>query len=282
MLLLMTWVQSAQVITYSQKSELDKLLLSDQQLLIENCNASAFQQISETVFISQFYEGISQCLLFLEQLLQRENLKMQHRRLKKTITHHEAKQIGHPILPNPMDKRIKKILQLNSDNGDRIFDSFSGKWFGHWNNYRMEHHWLPPKAIDTTLLIFPEVSLQVYQTAYTGDGFGWNYQIKKNGTSLLMGYVCHINAQGQIIQKRPHIGLPQPDNSIIWITKDHIYFEYICPDPNHKNVPKHYVITGAQFRGKEMVPKTHFAFQEIYFSKFQFNPNLSVKSHLQE
>ncbi len=146
---------------------------------------------------------------------------------------------------------------------------FSGKWFGKWRNDEVNHLWLRPVKTNKTFRIGTEEAyLRAYQSAFIGDGIGLNYLIEWDGEFYLLGMTYHYQ-EGEIIMKRPHIGLSQSENTIVWLTKDHIYFEYLC-NCNKIGLPEHYVIDGVYFHKDHEEVKSAEGFRAIYFREKRF------------
>lgn len=113
------------------------------------------------------------------------------------------------------------------------FHPFSGRWYGLWDERRVDHEWRipleinPPRPVDKT-----GFDIQILQYAWVGDGFGWNFLVNPHGktdTMILMGMVYHtddLNTE-QVSNYDPHIGIDAGPGRIIWITPGHIFFEEI-------------------------------------------------------
>ena len=135
---------------------------------------------------------------------------------------------------------------------------FSGKWYGKWREMSVNHLWLSPVKLNKEISINSKVFyLKAYQSVFIGDGIGWNYILENEGISYVLGMTYHYK-KGKITMSRPHIGFTQNKNTIIWQTKDHVYFEYIC---RCKKIgrKKHYLIDGVYLK--------HEAFRAIYSRK---------------
>lgn len=278
LLIVGTRATKAQVSLEKSKCILKELLKKDYNELSKQINSRFFKKISLKTFTSLFYEGIHQSIPFIESFRQPEQINLYQKRIRKILRSRRVAAINqHKIMPLRIDKKSCKAMLNWSGSGHQVFSAFSGRWFGHWESNRVEHYWLPPRNVSGLPHSFPfGVSIQAYQSAFTGDGFGWNYQIHRNGKSSIIGYVCHFDAHGNIYMKRPHIGVPQSDNSIIWMTNDHVYYEFICRNEKHQNLSTHYVISGAYFQKGKKILKV---FQEIYVNGFPFAPNLQAESH---
>lgn len=246
---------------------LNNLLLKDYYKLKEHNNSTFLKTLSPEEFVALFHEGIEASISFIENYKKPGKMQDYNNKIKQVITFHKRSKNQHKIHAVKLNFDLNKTSFENNGNREHIFKAFSGKWFGFWKSTMVKHHWLLPREFSKIKLPYSnrELILNYYQSAFTGDGFGWNYQIKMNGKSFLVGYVCHFDENGHLCMKRPHIGVLQKNNAIIWITKDHIYYEFICKGGKHHNgLPPHYVITGAYFKnGMEMSDKT-VMFQEIY------------------
>lgn len=269
----------AQDFSVSKNSLISESLKEDLKELKTQSSSTFFKHISPEEFTMLFYEGVYKSAIFLDSIMLTKQIHIYEKRIEKTISSHREMVLKHNLATNFKKNNFLNPIYQGVMNGYTLFNLFSGTWFGHWNLKRVEHFWLPPRLIENLKPTKKfEISIESFQSAFTGDGFGWNYQICKDDTSYIIGFVCHFNSNGKLIMKRPHIGIPQTDNSIIWITKNHIYFEFICKDSNHKDLSTHYVISGASFQESEKTFKIKKTFQAVYFN-YLFASTTLVESH---
>ena len=60
-----------------------------------------------------------------------------------------------------------------------------------------------------------------YQSCFTGDGFGWNYILRKDSDVLVLGYVYHFNANGKLAYGCPHFGFINGSGGLTWISTEY-------------------------------------------------------------
>lgn len=148
---------------------------------------------------------------------------------------------------------IELINSISGNAGEMFgtlsFELFNGKWYGKWDQYKVDHDWEPtlefhpPIIIDTTNAF----SLRAVQYAWIGDGFGWNAVIApkhRNTGDVILGSVYHVHNQNpdEIYAHRPHVGISLDEGQLIWITQREIFLEQVIPSPNQNN--ESYSITG--------------------------------------
>ncbi len=246
---------------------LNEHLEADFKLLkAEHCTKGVLKSVTLDEFILLFYEGVNECLSFLSTFnCNRSLYKRRAKVLRKQFKKGKSK---HPIFPKLNRRSIRKAFNSGSKECSESFDTFKGKWFGHWQSMLVEHYWLPTTLLNTPVKVRNyTANIEAYQTAFVGDGFGWNYQIRINKYSYILGFVCHLNSEGDVYMKRPHIGIQHHQNSMLWLTKDHVYYEFVCNTKAHKNLPKHYVISGGLFNDRLKHKKLTQLFQDVYFDK---------------
>lgn len=161
----------------------------------------------------------------------------------------------------------------------RTFDSFSGKWFGKWDNLYVDHHWFPSVAFSPRMRIdaFHDVHIEFGQFAWVGDGFGWNIVASEGQASkklFVLGSVYHV-VDGdplQVRQHRPHVGVVSSEDRIIWITRGEIFFEERFREDAQQ--PERYTITGFRyvFDGVTIRSREN-AFQAIYTRRSEVRPD---------
>tara|TARA_R110002073_G_scaffold108336_8_gene243573 strand:+ start:7292 stop:8152 length:861 start_codon:yes stop_codon:yes gene_type:complete len=270
----------AQDFSVSKNSLISEFLKEDLKELKTQSNSIFFKHISSEKFTTLFYEGVCESASFLDSFILTGQIEKYKKQIQKAVLSHQKTQIQHDITSEFENNSFLNTIYHGAINGYNLFNLFSGKWFGHWNLKRVEHYWLTPRLVENPKSAETfEISIESFQSAFTGDGFGWNYQICKDDTSYIVGFVCHYNSNGEIIMKRPHIGIPQADNSIIWITRNHVYFEFVCKDLNHRDLSTHYVISGASFQENDAFFEITKTFQAVYFNCL-FDSDAPVRSHL--
>ena len=182
-----------------------------------------------------FYEGLENATTMLS-TGSNSNVILRWSRIHQLISDsfypvHEAQSMWHD------ESRAKR----------KTLNAFSGSWFGVWRDFSVDHHWLrtikKKRHLDLKGL---QITLLAYQTAFIGDGIGWNYIVEFLGEEYLLGITYHFK-NGEIMMARPHIGF-SGNNSILWYTQDHIYFEYLCFCPKGTG-SSHYMIDGLSLIG---------------------------------
>lgn len=157
----------------------------------------------------------------------------------------------------------------------KFYGSFGGKWHGLWEQNEVDHHWSEYVALDQPLSFetpdTENVDLIGYQYAWVGDGYALNHAARSADGSriFLLGYVVHIRDRDleQEVIRRPHVGVVDGPNRLIWITKSEVFFEESFPADESKN--ESYCITGFRYRIDRNAPNSSTliakeAFQTIY------------------
>ena len=263
----------------SEETNIHQLLKEDYTALKSNKDFQLQEKISTQEFILLFFEGIHESISLLEAIKKEKQTDQYQDLIEKTLELQSQKPLKHSLKISNVLYEYSEDITNNAIDGYKLFNFFSGRWFGLWGTDIVQHQWLLPWKLNSLIPNTDNYSISSFQTAWTGDGFGWNYQIQKNGKSYIIGYVCHFNESGKVTMKRPHIGFPQPNNSIIWLTKDHVYIESICENQEYSTNPKHYVISGSYFNDKQQPAVILKTFQEVYFSSFRFGLKNSPASH---
>jgi len=218
---------------------INTLLREDLKVLKANSKSNQLKMLSAEIFISLFHEGINEAIPFLKDYKDDAYKVL----LEKTITTLKTKDNIHEIFPAKTYTDSKQANGKWSYSSFDIFNNFSGKWYGSWKQKEVNHNWLPPKLlVPEKFNVLTKTALKAYQSAFVGDGFGWNYLISIDNQLHIIGYVCHFDQIGDISMKRFHLGIPQPNEAIIWITKDHSYFEYVCSNIIHRSLGKNKII----------------------------------------
>lgn len=180
----------------------------------------------------------------------------------------ENSNLNHQI-KKPRGTKTNLSMALNS------LSQFSGEWHGNWKETRVHHLWLPVR--EYVQEITDEVTLMAFQSCFTGDGFGWNYVIQQNNQIVILGFVFHFNADKNITSKNPHYAFSNHNNELIWVSEDHIYYEFVCNSSNCFE-DRHYVISGAAYNEQTKQLKFPYGFQTIYVPN---NENLPVFKNIQ-
>ena len=252
-------------------NQVDSLLALDLILLKLGTRSSYVENFGNASWRQLFIEGIHCSYDFFREeitpLAKRFHPRRSLRLLEKTC---RRVQKLHPISAGSVFKNPYRACRKLINSNQYTFNTFEGMWHGKWREDRVDHLWLPTNSdfdVDSTLHLPPDCKLLAFQSVCVGDGIGWNYLIQHRKRIILLGYVCHFNKSGDISQRRPHFGFPQPGKGVTWFTKDHIYQEFVCKSPSCDIKDDHYVITGFHFARKLIRIELINAFQAVYFSK---------------
>lgn len=244
---------------------LNSLLSNDFNTIIQSIDVAMASNISETKFLQLFDEGLRQGFQMLLYNLEYDRFKLHRKRIRTSKRLLTTSRFCHPVFHGRIKLRKSGKTKVNG-NHYGIFADFRGKWFGLWKEHRINQCWLAPRYIraffehngHTTLL-------KSFQTVAIGDGIGWNYTIEYKKKLYLLGYTVHFNGEGKIYLKRPHLGMAQKQNALLWITKNNYYLEYICKSEKCSALPLHYCISGSYFRKSDDVSPVEI-FQAVYLS----------------
>ncbi len=138
----------------------------------------------------------------------------------------------------------------------QFYGSFEGKWYGVWDKRKVDHHWgsyVPGAPVRDYTVDGKSVRLDGYQYAWVGDGYGLNHVCSSadGKQKYLLGYVVHIRDQNveQEVVRRPHVGVIDGTDRLIWITKGEVFFEEAIRtgDPSTHR----YYITGFNYAWKD-------------------------------
>ena len=234
------------------------------QLKIDYDQLSRFTDQVETYeinllkFSSLFREGLKKAIQFYNSPEQHPDVK-----LKKAI---KPFYLQHPTVHAVQRQRMAHT-QLGA--GIAALNRFAGNWYGLWKETKVAHLWLPVRQVYQSLT--DDLQLLAFQSAFTGDGVGWNYLVRYKGEVLLLGFVCHYQIDGKLVAKTPHFAFLDEQGQITWITEDHIFFETVCHQ-NHGLPGKHYVITGEAYEHKTKKATLVHRFQAIYLATDQALP----------
>lgn len=157
------------------------------------------------------------------------------------------------------------------DGAEATYQAFTGKWFGIWDRNHVDHHWAKFRRLKKPLVFKtdgdPPVSLLGYQYAWVGDGYGINHLAasEDGNQKYLLGYVVHVrdlDPEKEVV-RRPHVGVVDGTNRLIWIAKSELFFEEMVP--GKKPQDDRYVITGFRYSvNNEGSLLAKDAFQVVY------------------
>ena len=173
--------------------------------------------------------------------------------------------------PNLKDFRITDEQLAASFAGTAPIDGveslqfFSGKWFGRWADFEVDHHWsnvVEPKPAwrfrvpsengiaEDAHDRFNGLVVEAFQYAWIGDGYGVNIvasrKTNQSSQRFLLGYVEHIKDGdfSQVTARRPHVGVDAGAGKLIWITGREVFFEQATETDGKANA---YSITGFNY-----------------------------------
>lgn len=218
----------------SNYSELSLQLAKDYKELFKFSEKMRLYEVTQENFETYFQKGAIESFNFHQ-----SSHYIKQSKLNRVI---EKKLIHHPDLNYPLKKPSKS--HFRDLKGLDVLNAFSGEWSGKWKSMNVKHLWLS----------FEELNLEInelfkiigFQTCFTGDGFGWNYLIQKGEEIIILGYVYHFNTKGKLDYENPHYAFVNGQSQIIWVSDNHIYYEFVCNSKKHKN-EKHYVITALPY-----------------------------------
>ena len=234
-------------LTYSQaisknQSNLAEIVRNDLVELKKNVKSNFLNEKEDDYFIKLFLEGIIKSNNFLEKINKPKRIDNYLKFINSAYSYIDSLDIGHS--KNNYNQFNKCSLSIFEKAEINVFRRFMGKWSGYWKKYYVEQYWLKPKKVNIPLKAY---TIELIQTVYIGDGIGWNYVISIGDKYYVLGFSCHLNSKGKVNLKRPHIGFLHQTNGLVWLTEDHLYFEFICRNKAHINIPPHYVINGMSY-----------------------------------
>lgn len=224
-------------------------------------------------FRGYFRKGISACRRSFfrndqsSKLKQRRQYRKRIKLVQKALQH---KTNWHQTFPPGPPIRPQRDMRKWSASGDYLFSHFSGRWHGKWRDELVDHLWLPPHK-QLNIPLGDQTHLIAFQSVYTGDGIAWNYLLKTGNRHLIIGFACHTDKSGKVYMERPHVGIPEGDDWIVWLTIDHVYLEFICASPACILKVRHYVISGIYFPDNSQARDEPF--QAIYTIDPAIRPN---------
>ncbi len=251
----------------SAPSEVSLQLEADYEELASFSPKFKYYGIDALTFEKLFWKGLAQATnYFTEDVLQNPNAK---RELASPF------HLRFPMIHEVQRKRLS-ITQLTD--GIAALERFTGPWYGLWEKMKVKHLWLPVRQSQHPLQ--GDFQLLAFQSAFTGDGMGWNFLVRHKGEVHMLGHVYHYDSEGDLINQTPHYAYLDQAGQITWITEDHIFFETVChEDHDHGFAGKHYVITGESYDASTNEPHLTNRFQAIYLAKDQLLPQFQHFPH---
>lgn len=244
----------------SSPSEISLQLQADYEELASFTSKVKHYGIDAMTFEKRFWQGLAQATrYFTEDILQNPNASSQ-----LTSPFH----LRFPMIHEVQRKRLS-ITQLAD--GIAALERFTGPWYGLWEEMKVKHLWLPVRQSEHPLP--GDFQLLAFQSAFTGDGIGWNFLVRHKGDVHMLGHVYHYDSAGRLTSQTPHYAYLDQVGQITWITEDHIFFETVCHEKHdHTFTGKHYVITGESHDEATDEPQLTNRFQAIYLAKDQLLP----------
>lgn len=215
--------------------------------------------------IELLVDGLGQAERFRESLLmQTSSGKTQAQVIAQAIVRfHES---ANPVLQDHVtlddffleEQELVDFINGNAGKifGNLSFEMFNGKWYGLWDQNKVDHDWGDTQEFQPSLILDtqPLLGLQALQYAWIGDGFGWNAVVAPNNRNtgdVILGTVYHVRDQNpdDIYLHRPHVGIPLDEGQLIWITKSEIFLEQAFPNDDKEQ--ESYAITGFYYERKD-------------------------------
>ncbi|TWT43229.1 hypothetical protein Pla111_21790 [Botrimarina hoheduenensis] len=151
---------------------------------------------------------------------------------------------------------------------DAAFSPFAGRWYGLWDGKRVDHYWGP---LDLAPPTRAAPRLVATQTAWVGDGWGWNFLMHppeakqfvhreaahagdRNPVvaargSVVLGYVEMLHHQDpdgdphDIRDAFPLVGYQDGPGRLVWVTPNFVFCEEVLGAAGDAR----YAITGFQY-----------------------------------
>lgn len=243
---------------YTSPSEVSVQLETDYEELASFSSKIKHYGIDAVTFEKRFWQGLAQAIkYFSKDVLQNPNTKRE--------------------LPNPFHLRFPRIHEVQRkslsitrlSDGIAALERFTGPWYGLWEEMKVKHLWLPVRQSMHPLE--GDFQLLAFQSAFTGDGIGWNFLVRHQGEVHMLGHVYHYDSLGHLTNQTPHYAYLDQAGQITWITEGHIFFETVCHE-DHGHAGKHYVITGESYDPSSNEARVTNRFQAIYLAKDQLLP----------
>ncbi len=230
--------------------QLQEQLSTDYDSLLE---FSELREMSNTNFNALFWEGLEESIDFY----------LSPKRMRASVL---SRSIDKRLLPHA-DFGYKlvrpEIINPNFSFAVNSLNSFAGNWTGYWEDMCVNHFWLSVRTSDFHFV--KGCTLVGFQSCYVGDGIGWNYLVRRANHMIILGFVCHMNREGKVLAQNPHYGYLTKNKQIIWVTNDHLYFEFISNSDTYHN-PRQYVIAGSKYECTNKKPVLGVGFQTVYQS----------------
>ncbi len=138
------------------------------------------------------------------------------------------------------DEDFLRLLAATPHPPVAAFAAFSGKWFGLWEGLPVDHDWSETAPFDPPLtLSHPSLDLHALQYAWIGDGFGWNILVSQPDEptrKFILGSVYHVRDRDRkkIYLHRPHAGIAPDPRTLVWITRNEVFFEEVPEVPANR------------------------------------------------
>ncbi len=169
----------------------------------------------------------------------------------------------------PADAFLLQVRGRSSLDGEHALSRFTGRWYGLWDQMRVDHHWWPVEHHDPPVAVGRDLPrIVASQYAWIGDGFGWNYIVQPRrdpACHVVLGMVYHLDASDakKIRLRRPHVGYLAGPGKLIWVTANEIFFEQTTSPKD--GVARIYTITGFKYEIREAQLRSRGnAFQAVY------------------
>ncbi len=157
--------------------------------------------------------------------------------------------------------RLRRQLRGNDGLDPSVFDPFTGRWYGRWDEMLVNHDWRATEVFDPRPAGDPsddsegasgdertdrEPGLLALQYAWISNGFGWNYLASLDDAghqNVVLGMVYYLESPEyrRIVGETPLVGFADGPTRLVWITEQEIYLEEVFRDGSGD--PR-YVITG--------------------------------------
>lgn len=250
---------------HAYPSEVSVQLQADYEELASYTAKMKHFQLDPITFEKRFWQGLAEATnYFTEDVLQNPDNK---RDLTRPF---------HLRFPMVHEVQRKSLSITQLADGIAALERFTGPWYGLWDKMKVKHLWLPVRQSRHTLQ--GDFQLLAFQSAFTGDGIGWNFLVRHKGKVHMLGHVYHYDIEGHLSTQTPHYAYLDQAGQITWITKDHIFFETVCHE-DHGLAGKHYVITGESYDSSTNEPDATNRFQAIYLAKDHLLPQFQYFPH---
>jgi hypothetical protein len=147
------------------------------------------------------------------------------------------------------EAKIRGVRPATID-GERVFGPFAGRWYGLWDRSPVDHDWseVVPHGQPVPLPGMGSFSVRATQSAWIGDGFGWNVVASPApDAAVILGTVYHVEPghPDRVRLHRPHVGVDAGAGRLIWLTGSEVFLEEILPGENPAGT--RYAITGFRY-----------------------------------